>query len=127
MHRQCRPSCRDHLWIKWCAERLLRGRGQRHARILPVGRSGPLRVDVPKAGRKWEPQGLPRSGARVQATLHPWRQAHTAISSASTLTIATASDDDWQSVERGRSVLRPGKRQQTYALPPFGGETAVLA
>src|SRR3954470_10619448 len=94
MHRQCRPSRRDRLWIKWWAERLLRGRGQRHDRILPVGRSGPLRVDVPKAGRKWEPQGLPRSEARVQATLHPWRKAHTAISSASTLTIAAALDDD---------------------------------
>ena len=48
---------------------------------------------MPKAGRKWEPQGLPRSEARVQATLHPWRKAHTAISSASTLTIATALDE----------------------------------
>src|SRR3954463_3974349 len=94
MHRQCRPTCRDHLWIKWCAERLLRRRGQRHDRILPVEQSGPLRVDVPKAGRKWEPQGLHRSGARVQATLHPWRKAHTAISSADTLAIATALDED---------------------------------
>jgi hypothetical protein len=38
-------------------------------------------VDVRKAGRKWEPQGLPRSEARVQATLQPWGKAHTAISS----------------------------------------------
>src|SRR3954471_24533012 len=37
--------------------------------------------------------GLPRSEARVQATLHPWRKAPTAISSASTLTIATALDE----------------------------------
>jgi hypothetical protein len=43
---------------------------------------------VPKAGRKWEPQGLPRSEARIQTTLHPWRRAHTAISSAETTLIA---------------------------------------
>src|SRR3954453_8412529 len=105
MHRQRRPSCCDHLWIKWCAERLLRGRGQRHDRILPVGRSGPLKVDVPKAGWKWEPQGLPRSDARVQATLHPWRKAHTAISSASTLTIATALDCDERGPPRWHAQL----------------------
>jgi hypothetical protein len=35
---------------------------------------GPLRVDVPKAGREWVPQGLPRHlSDEAQPTLHPER------------------------------------------------------
>src|SRR4051812_37210375 len=120
MHRQCRLSCRYHLWIKRCVERLLRGRGQRHGRILPVGRSGPLRVDVPKAGRKWEPQGLPRSEARVQATLHPWRKAPAAISSTSTLTIATALRESsamtWASTRAAATALVCARRSAALDL-----------
>ncbi len=35
--------------------------GKRHYRLLGVRGREPLRVDVPKAGREWEPQGLPRN------------------------------------------------------------------
>src|SRR3954462_6485025 len=44
--------------------------------FLRVGRRGPLGVDVPKAGREWEPQGPPRHvQAKLKATIHPYKLA----------------------------------------------------
>src|SRR4051794_4585733 len=46
---------------------------------LSVGRRGPLGVDVPKAGREWEPQGPPRHvQAKLEATIHPHEPARRA-------------------------------------------------
>jgi len=83
--------------------------------------SGPLRVDVPKAGRKWVPQGLPRSDARVHTSYTQCRKAHTAISSASTLTIATALDDqrqrDAERATRSGAVASRQKEQRRRRRP----------
>jgi hypothetical protein len=77
---------------------------------------------VPKAGRKWEPQGPPRSEARVHATLHPWRKAHTAISSASTLTIATALDEK----ERRESGVERLRTPRANTVPGQGSSVGSV-